>query len=157
MIVREARAAELVEVGELRVAAYNAEHLLDAVPSYAEQLRALGLHGEVLVAVDGAEILGTATLERWHENSEMATGPEEAEIRALAVAPLARGRGVGGVLVQAVIARATEWKVERLLLHTQPLMVAAHHLYERAGFVRAPERDLEVIPGPTLLAYEKRL
>ena len=120
MIVRAAQAAELAEVGELRVAAYNAEHLLDAVPSYAEQLRALGPHGEVLVAVDGAEILGTVTLERWHENSEMATGPEEAEIRALAVAPSARGRGVGGVLVRAVIDRATEWKVERLLLHTQP-------------------------------------
>jgi GNAT superfamily N-acetyltransferase len=61
------------------------------------------------------------------------------------------------VLVRAVIDRATEWKVERLLLHTQPLMVAAHHLYEQAGFVRVPDRDLEVIPGLTLLAYEKRL
>ena len=157
MIVRLARAAELAEVGELRVTAYDSEHLLDAVPSYADRLRRLGEHGEVLVAVDGDKILGTVTLERWHEASEMATGPEEAEIRALAVAPEAQGRGVGRALVQAVIDRAVARKAERLVLHTQPTMFAAHRLYERAGFVRVPDRDFEPAPGLWLLGYQKSL
>jgi hypothetical protein len=32
-------------------------------------------------------------------------------------------------------------------------MRAAHRLYERAGFVRMPERDWSPAPGTTLLAY----
>ena len=157
MIVRNAQTTELAEVGELRVTAYDSDRLLDAVPSYADTLRKLGAHGEVLVAVDGDKILGTVTLESWHENSEMATGPEEAEIRALAVAPEAQGQGVGRALVQAVVDRATARRAERLVLHTQPLMVAAHRLYEQAGFVRVPDRDIEPVPGLWLLAYQKSL
>jgi GNAT superfamily N-acetyltransferase len=157
MIVRTATSAELAEVGELRVAAYDFDHLLDAVPTYADWLRTLGDHGAVLVAVDDDKILGTVTLERWHEDSEMSTGPEEAEVRALAVAPSAQGRGVGRALVQAVIDLGAEWRVRRLVLHTQPHMRAAHRLYEQAGFVLVPERDLEVLPGLTLLAYQKSL
>ncbi|QUQ62365.1 GNAT family N-acetyltransferase [Kutzneria sp. CA-103260] len=157
MRVRTAQAAELSEVGELRVTAYNADHLLDAAPAYAAVLRELGAHGDVLVAVDDGKILGTVTLERWHADSELATGPAEAEIRALAVAPWAQGRGVGRVLVQAAIDRATEWQAERLLLLTQPSMRAAHHLYEQAGFARVPDLDVEPFPGLTLLAYRRSL
>jgi ribosomal protein S18 acetylase RimI-like enzyme len=157
MIVRLARTAELAEVGELRVTAYNVEHLLDAMPSYADRLRKLGAHGDVLVAVDDDKILGTVTLERWHEASDLAAGPAEAEIRALAVAPSVQGRGIGRVLVQAVVDRAAESRVTKLWLHTQPLMVAAHRLYEQAGFVRVPERDFEPVPGMRLLAYRKSL
>lgn len=155
--MRTAREAELAEVGELRVTAYTAQHLLDAYPAYADQLRRLGADGAVLVAVDEHRILGTITLERWHPNCEVATGPEEAEIRALAVAPEAQGRGVGGELVKAVVALATEWRAERLVLLTQPAMRAAHRLYEQAGFVRVPARDRSPVPGITLLAYEKTL
>lgn len=157
MIVRVARPTELAEVGELRVTAYDTDRLLDAVPSYADTLRKLGEHGEVLVAVDGDQIFGTVTLEHWHEDSELATGPEEAEIRALAVSPQAQGRGVGRTLVQAVVDRATARHAERLVLLTQPLMVAAHRLYDQAGFVRAPDRDIQPVPGLSLLAYQKTL
>jgi ribosomal protein S18 acetylase RimI-like enzyme len=167
MLVRTARAAEMAEIGELRVTAYNADGLLDAAPMYADRLRELGAHGEVLVAVDDGTILGTVTLERWHKHSELANGPAEAEIRALAVAPWAQGRGVGRELVRTVIERATEWRAERLLLLTQPSMHAAHHLYEQAGFVRVPERDVEPFPSLILprlflprlflLAYQRSL
>jgi GNAT superfamily N-acetyltransferase len=87
----------------------------------------------------------------------MATGPAEAEVRALAVAPEAQGRGVGRALVQAVIDLAAEWSVERLVLHSQPTMLAAHHLYEQAGFVRVPARDVDPVPGLRLLAYAREL
>ena len=157
MIVRTAEPAELTEVGELRVAAYHAGHLLDAFPAYADRLRALGEDGVVLVAVDGDQLLGTIMLERWHEASDMATGPEEAEVRALAVAPAAQGRGVGRALVQAVVALGVEWRLERMVLYSQPAMVSAHRLYEKAGFVRTPDRDGEPVPGLTLLAYAKDL
>jgi ribosomal protein S18 acetylase RimI-like enzyme len=157
VIVRPARRAELAAVGELRVTAYLARNLLSAHPQYADTLRALGAdgRGEVLVAVDraGHEILGTIMLDPWHAGSEIARGPDEAEIRGLAVAPAAQGRGVGAGLVRAVIDRATASGVRCLLLSTQLAMSAAQRLYVAAGFTRVPELDWSPTPGLTLLAF----
>jgi ribosomal protein S18 acetylase RimI-like enzyme len=165
VIVRPARRAELAAVGELRVTAYLAQNLLSAHPAYADTLRALGAdgRGEVLVAVDrdgdgdGHEILGTIMLDPWHAGSEIARGPDEAEIRGLAVAPAAQGRGVGLTLVREVIDRATARGARRLLLSTQPAMTAAQRLYVAAGFARLPELDWSPTPGLTLLAYCRHL
>ncbi|HEU5160751.1 MAG TPA: GNAT family N-acetyltransferase [Streptosporangiaceae bacterium] len=159
MIVRPARQSELGAVGELRVDAYNAQNLLSLNPPYADTLRTLGTdgRGEVLVAVDGAGLLGTIMLDPWHPNSEVARGPEEAEIRGLAVAPAAQGRGVGARLVRAVIDRATERGARLLLLSTLPIMAAAQRLYVASGFTRLPDRDWSPRPGVTLLAFCRTL
>ena len=84
---------------------------------------------------------------------ELLRGPEEAEIRALAVRPEARGRGVGRALVDAVIGRAASLGVRHLLLLTQQEMTTAHRIYEEAGFARLPARDRSPQPGVDLLAY----
>jgi ribosomal protein S18 acetylase RimI-like enzyme len=151
VIVRDARPDELPEVGDLRVNAYLADGFLSRMSGYLPILRALG--GDVLAAVDGGEILGTVTLLRWPDAGNLVRGPGEAEIRALAVAPHARGRGIGAALVDAVIRRAAERGVRQLLLLTMPEMRAAHHLYASAGFGRLPERDWAPEPGGILLAY----
>ena len=159
VIVRPARRAELAAVGELRVAAYQAQNLLSANPPYANTLRTLGAdgQGEVLVALDGnrdgEEILGSIMLDPWHVRSEIARAPDEAEIRGLAVAPAAQGRGVGANLVRAVIDRAAARGARRLLLSTQPAMTAAQRLYLATGFTRLPDRDWSPTPGLTLLAF----
>ena len=154
MIVRDARAGELAGIGELRVAAYRAGGLLSANPGYAEVLRGLGISGtsEVLVAEDNGRIAGTVMLEPFHRFSEIARGPGEAEVRALAVAPHEQHRGTGRALVAAVIERATVRGVHGLLLLAQPAMTAAQHLYRRAGFTRLPELDRRPAPGLLLLA-----
>ena len=36
-------------------------------------------------------------------------------------------------------------------------MTAAHRLYERLGFVRAPDRDWGPVPGVDLVAFRKEL
>jgi ribosomal protein S18 acetylase RimI-like enzyme len=92
-------------------------------------------------------------LQSWPHSGEILTGPQEAEIRALAVVPEARGTGLGRTLLAAVVARAAAAGVQRLMLLTQPDMTAAHHLYETAGFTRVPERDWTPEPGVRLLAY----
>lgn len=159
MIVRDAHPGEMTTVGDLRVAAYQAEGLLDAHPAYARTLRALGAdgHGEVLVATEDDRLLGTAMLDPFHPGSELATGPHEAEMRALAVSPEAQGRGVGATLIRAVLGRAATRGATSLLLSTQPAMRTAQRLYLAQGFTRLPARDWAPVPGFTLLAFGRPL
>ena len=161
MEIRDARPDEFDELGDLRVAAYRADGFLSPQSTYAPTLRALGADsfGQVLVAVDdrGPEgrgpILGTVMLQGWPEAGDVLAGPEEAEIRALAVAPEAQGTGLGRRLLAAVTARAAAAGFQRLLLLTQPDMKTAQHIYEQAGFTRLPDRDWSPEPGLILLAY----
>ena len=75
----------------------------------------------------------------------------------LAVAPEARGKRIGEALVRACIERAMNDGARAVVLWSQPTMPAAHRLYERLGFVRAPERDQEDVRGFTRLVFRKSL
>ena len=164
MNVRDARPEEFAAIGDLRVAAYRADGFLSGTSSYEPTLRALGTDGagEILVAVyDGlgrgggvraSTVLGTVMLMPW-PHGNVVRSPDEAEIRALAVAKDARRLGIGRALVAAVTHRAAECGVHRLLLLTDPGMRAAQRLYAAAGFCRLPDRDWQPGPGPTLLAF----
>jgi ribosomal protein S18 acetylase RimI-like enzyme len=165
MRIRDARPDELHTVGEVRVAAYLADGFLSADSAYTPRLRALGADGDgdVLVAVeedaDGTgrgEVLGTVMIRSWPGGDLLQTAGE-AEVRALAVAPYARGLGIGRKLVSAVIEHARASRVQHLVLASQEDMVTAHHLYLEAGFTRLPERDWAPMPGVTLLAFGLRL
>jgi ribosomal protein S18 acetylase RimI-like enzyme len=153
-MVRDARPDELDVIGDLRVAAYRADGFLPASSGYVATLRSLGAdgQGEVLAAVDGGQVVGTVMLLGWPAG-QMARGPGEAEVRARAVAPGARGRGVGAALVTAMIERAAGQGIRQLVLLTLPEMRAAHRLYSQAGFSRLPDRDWSPRPGEVLLAY----
>jgi ribosomal protein S18 acetylase RimI-like enzyme len=167
VIIREALAAEMEDVGDIRIAAYLAGGFISEDSGYAPTLRALGADGlgHVLVAIDGADrlndeadaIVGTVMLQTWPQAAEIVTGPHEAEIRALAVRPHAQGRGVGRELLHQVMERATALGITRLVLCTEAAMRPAHHLYEQAGFSRLPDRDWSPAPGVTLLAYGRDL
>ncbi len=77
----------------------------------------------------------------------------EPEVRLLAVAPEARGRGVGVTLMGECISRARQSGAAALTLHTTDVMQAAMRLYERLGFGRAPELDIQPVPGVTIKGY----
>jgi ribosomal protein S18 acetylase RimI-like enzyme len=158
VMIRDARPAELAAAGRLRVAAYRAGGHLSPSSEYAATLAALGTagDGEVLVAVQDGQILGTVMRQPWPHAGQVVTGPDEAEIRALAVAPDGQGTGIGRALLRAVIDRAAQGGIARLILLTQPDMLAAQNLYQQAGFGRLPERDWSPGPGQTLLAYALR-
>ena len=153
----------MAEVGQLRVTAYRTGGHLPEGSEYEGHLRELGADGagEVLVAVAedgpdsvrGGAIYGTIMLQPWPHAGQVVTGPAEAEIRALAVAPDAQGTGAGGELLAAVIERARASGVNHLVLLTQTDMHTAQRLYERAGFRRLPGRDWSPSPRVTLLAY----
>lgn len=59
-----------------------------------------------------------------------------AAIVLLAVAPSARGRGIGRALVSACIATAGQDTAQIIGLYTSELMTAAQHLYESLGLQR---------------------
>jgi GNAT superfamily N-acetyltransferase len=156
MIVRRVLPDEMNAVSELRLTAYTADGLMDVNPAYVETLRLLGTdgRGEILVAADENRLLGTAVLEPWSPESEIARNADEAEIRAFAVAPEARGRGVGRDLVNALVDRAREEGVSRLLVATLPEMVSTQYVYRARGFERVPERDCVPLPGVETLVHE---
>lgn len=159
MIVRAARPDELPLIADLRVAAFRADGYLAPASAYAPILRNLGADGcgEVLAAVDGGLIVGTVMLQFWPDGEgEVSRGPGEAEVRALAVAPSARGQGIGRSLVTAVTELAVTRQVRHLLLLTRPEMHAAQRLYTGAGFTRLPDRDT-TIPNGILIAFGLRL
>lgn len=95
----------------------------------------------VLVAAEDTALLGTVTvatrLGPWA--SQAAEG--EAVIRLLAVAPSARGRGIGAGLLGAAVELARADGCRLVRLSTQDDMLAAQRLYPRLGFVRAPADD----------------
>ncbi|MFF8830178.1 GNAT family N-acetyltransferase [Streptomyces sp. NPDC015131] len=131
----------------------------------AEVLVAVGEDGRVLGGVTfvadgtarGAEPDGTARGAGggagWAGEAGLA-GAGEAELRMLAVAREARGRGAGEALVRACVERARAQEgCRRLVLSSRQSMRAAHRVVERLGFVRTPERDWEPAPGVTLRTY----
>ena len=158
MIVRPAEPVEFPVVGDLCVAAYA--ELLVGDGSYAATLRdvaARAEHAEVLVAEEDDRLLGTVTfVPRGGPLGEIAR-PDESEFRMLAVDPAAQGRGVGMALMRHVLDASAAAGRRGIVCSSLPTMRAAHRLYARLGFTRAPERDWSPVAGVTLLAFELRL
>jgi len=161
--IRAARPAEYEPLGEITAQAYLQDDLLTFGESdwYLGELRDVAKRAalaDVLVAVDGDRLLGGVTFVASGAHMAERATPSEAEIRMLAVDRAARGRGAGEALVRACVdrARATDG-CTGIVLSTQPIMRAAHRIYERLGFVRDPERDWNPIPDAgdfVLLTYQ---
>ncbi|MFG2871352.1 GNAT family N-acetyltransferase [Streptomyces sp. NPDC048338] len=145
--IRAVRPEEYDALGEVTARAFLDDGHLDfgEDDDYLRLLRNVArraAEAEVLVAVDRAgTVLGGVTFVAGGEWADIAR-EGEAEFRMLAVAKGARGRGVGEALVRACVERARRTPgCRRLVLSTQSRMSAAHRIYERAGFVRTPDRD----------------
>ncbi|HEV2281815.1 MAG TPA: GNAT family N-acetyltransferase [bacterium] len=150
--VRSARDNERAAVRDVTLAAYEEyaqimpapfwtgyrHHLLSileaATPAdriVAEQKRAVV--GSVFLFPPGADAYGGT-----------AAGGNWPEVRLLAVVPAARGRGIGAALMEECVRRARSAGAAALGLHTMDLMRAAVQMYARMGFVRVPERDVDI-------------
>jgi GNAT superfamily N-acetyltransferase len=75
------------------------------------------------------------------------------EVRLLAVLPGARGRGVGAALIDECARRARRAGATTLGLHTMDMMRTAVRMYERMGFVRAPDLDFTPAEGVLVKGY----
>jgi ribosomal protein S18 acetylase RimI-like enzyme len=161
--IRPVLPAEHGTLGELTVRSYlEGGFLLGGLDDdYAPRLRDVphrAANAHVLVAVDGTgdgdRLLGGVTLAFPGSPLAELGGPGEAEIRMLAVDPAAHGRGVGSALAAACVERSrAEPGIDRVVLCSQESMRAAHRIYARLGFERAPELDWSPLPGVDLLAF----
>jgi GNAT superfamily N-acetyltransferase len=157
--VRPAHTSELVEVGELTVAAYAADGLLEPDDHYEQHLRdavTRAREAEVYVAQLAdlpGRLAGTVTFcpqgSPWSELAQ----PGEGEFRMLAVAPAARRRGVAAGLVGVCLERARELGYTAVVLSSLPEQQAAHRIYGRLGFRRTPDRDWSPAEGVGLQAF----
>ncbi len=158
VLIREARAGELEGVEALVKGAYREFRELVPAEGWARWMASITLalnggEGVLLVAeVEGA-VQGTVQFFPDASRSLQGQWPAgAATIRLLAVRPEARGRGLGTLLTQECLRRARTLKIPTIYLYTGRFMLAAQQIYEKLGFVRAPEFDpFPGQPGP--IAY----
>ncbi len=108
-----------------------------------------------IVAERDGEIVGSVMLypPRADAYGGLADAASWPELRLLAVAPAARGHGVGKALVMECVRRARAAGAAELGLHTSRSMRVALGMYERMGFVRAPEHDFQPPGGEHVTGY----
>lgn len=149
--VRLVRPEEHDAVGALTAEAYRADGLLEVDDAYEVELRDAERRAReavLLVATapragghPAEEVVGTLTLAPYATSYAEIAEPGELELRMLAVAPGARGRGVAARLVTAALREAVARRARGVVLSTLAEMATARRLYDRLGFVAAPGRD----------------
>ena len=160
--VRGARPVDRATIEAVTLAAY--QEYAAQMPEHWERYRQniVGTLSSVeprdqLVAVRDREIVGCVLLHPAGSTLLGARGEPITlslpEVRLLAVTPTARGLGVGRALMQECIRRARQAGARALTLHTTDMMRVAMQLYERMGFVRAPELDLSPLPGVLIKGF----
>jgi putative acetyltransferase len=115
------------------------------------QAKILGPGGQIFFVLKDGEVQGTCAVIRY--------GTAECEIAKMAVAPAARGRGFGDLLMEAAIDFARAAGAERVIIVSNTVLEPAIRLYQKHGFVRVPLVDdgryrranirLELELGPT--------
>ena len=148
--IREATPDEYEAVGQLTVAAYSefAERLSDDWWRHYRgdlaQVAERAARGAILVAIEAGEMAGAVSYYRGRidasdDESNPLVPAGAAHIRALAVDPRWRGKGIGRRLTEACIERARAEGAPAIGLHTTFLMEVAKRMYEAMGFVQVAE------------------
>jgi GNAT superfamily N-acetyltransferase len=149
--IRLARPDEYAAIGALTVAAYAALPGMGPMGRYGEELADVagraGGPGRVIVAADGADLVGVVTYYDRYADEISSLAAQLGALpgfRMLATAPAAQGRGVGAALTAHCAALARSGGAEGIALHTTHLMEAAQRLYVRLGFARWPVIDVSI-------------
>lgn len=137
-LIRPAHSNDVTVIVELLAILFEQES--EFAPNADRQRRALQAlmrdpdRGVVLVAVDGARVVGSIMLLR---TLSTAAGGRVCWMEDVIVRPDRRGRGVGAALVQAAIAEANRRGWTRISVLTDHDNTAALEMYAAAGFERS--------------------
>jgi putative acetyltransferase len=86
--------------------------------------------GQIFFVLEDGKVMGTCAVVR-HRS-------DEHEIAKMAVAPEARGRGYGDLLMEAAVEFSRRAGARRVVIVSNTKLAPAIHLYEKHGFVRVP-------------------
>lgn len=104
---------------------------------------------DYVAEVEGAEVLGYAGLDH---------GGDVADVMTIAVAPSARGRGLGRRLLDELETRARAGRAASVMLEVRADNAAAIGLYDRAGYTVVSTRRRYYQPGDVdALVLRRRL
>jgi predicted N-acetyltransferase YhbS len=148
-VIRLAAEREIAEIAAVAVAAYREYQSEVPAPLFADYIADLSRvadywqEAEVLVAEVGGRITGSVMFYADASTEGLGLPREWSGFRKLAVEPAMRGRGLGRELTQACIDAARRRNAPTLGIHTASFMRAACRLYERMGFRRCPELDID--------------
>lgn len=149
--LRDAPPSELDEAARLLAGVYAVfrGHLPpEAWQSYIGEIvdvRSRLAESELIIAERGGDLVGTIGLYPDASRSRVERWPESwASIRTLGVRAGARRQGVGTALARECVRRARERNAKAIGLHTASHMATATRMYERLGFRRAREFDIEI-------------
>jgi ribosomal protein S18 acetylase RimI-like enzyme len=90
----------------------------------------IGPGGQIFFVVEGDSVLGTCAVLRH--------SPTECEIAKMAVAPAARGRGLGDLLMHASVDFARQIGARRVAIVSNTVLAPALQLYRKHGFMEVP-------------------
>jgi predicted N-acetyltransferase YhbS len=161
LVVREARPEDDATIGDLLVDAFRTAYAAK-MPEYEvpekrqRDLRAVAEKREaatVLVAERDNRIVGTVALFRPGAKGTQTWLPNTADLRHLATDPALHGQGLSGPLLDETERIARGWGVDAISLHVRRGLKGVMALYERRGYRRAPEGDLELPGNVSLTAY----
>jgi GNAT superfamily N-acetyltransferase len=153
-IIRNAFPSEFTVIGKLLIGVYSQLDGFpkeDEQPNYYKMLANIGdftnhPETELLVAVDNNNtILGAVVYfndMQYYGSGGTATQEKNAAgFRLLGVDNNARGKGIGKLLTQECIKKATENNLNQVIIHSTLAMQTAWKMYENIGFQRSGNLD----------------
>ena len=162
--VRRVRPEEYVDAGEVTASAWGPTRTHGDQSSLSFWARVADVASRdavaaVYIATEDGHILGSVTLETdgrvVDDENPNPLAPGEAHVRVLGVAPAARRRGVGRILMNYCADVARQKGKDRLTLNTSLENVSAQSFYETIGYVRVS--DAELRDGSRVYSYELTL
>lgn len=105
--------------------------------------------GEFWVVVESGQIVATVAV--------MMNDPETAELKSLYVHKENRRRGLGERLTKMTLDFSREKGARRMLLWSDTRFIKAHRLYERIGFERFGQRELDDLNNSVEFGFQIRL
>ena len=164
LTIRDADPLEYDNVSGLILTAYREyQHQMpcDDWTKYStsmQDVRSRTVESELIVAVEGNVIVGSATFYPTYMKRVEARWPQEwTGVRLVAVRPDKRTRGIGKALIEECIDRSKKQDAMAIALHTTPLMTRAQQMYEALGFQRIPKYDFEPRADFVVMAYKMEL
>ena len=152
--IRNAFSSEFEEIGKLLIHVYSQ---LDGFPkekdqpNYYKMLANIGdftnhPETELLVAVDANNVILGAVVYfndmKYYGSGGIATQEQNAAgFRLLGVDTNARGKGIGKLLTEECIKKASENKRNQVIIHSTLAMKTAWQMYENLGFKRSEDLD----------------